>query len=98
MSYPVIYGHPDDLKIYCNPSGQIEITFTCPRCEQLNYHVVDPLEFIGQFEVECDHPTCKAWHVGNCGHWLTIATLLEMALGEIAELEEHIKFLEGGEI
>ena len=60
MSYTVIYGHPDDLKIYCNPSGQIEITFTCPRCEQLNYHVVDPLEFIGQFEVECDHPTCKA--------------------------------------
>jgi len=29
------------------------------------------------------------WFVGNGGHWQTIATLLELALGEIAELEQR---------
>ncbi len=59
MSYTMIYGHPDDLKIRCNPSGMIELTFTCPRCGQFNYHQLDAAEFTGCFEVECDHPICR---------------------------------------
>lgn len=55
-----MYGPPNNLKIACNPSGNIEITFTCPRCGQHNYHQLDAMEFSGMFEIECNHPLCVA--------------------------------------
>jgi hypothetical protein len=57
MSYTSL-NKPDDLRFYCNPSGVIELIFTCPRCGRVNNHQINPTSLIYGFEVECYHSVC----------------------------------------
>ena len=58
MSCIIILGRPDDTDFRCNPSGIIELHFTCPRCGRKNVHEIKPGELLYGFEVDCYHRVC----------------------------------------
>lgn len=83
MSYTTLYGNPYDLKITCNPSGNIEITFSCPRCGMPNYHEIEPQNLAYQVEMTCNHLRCRK-PGESYGYRLTFTASWEgLALGEL---------------
>jgi len=92
MSYTTLEGHPYDLKIACNPSGNIEIAFSCPRCGMPNYHEIDPMDMAYEVVLTCNHNRCMR-PGESYGYRLTFnATWKGSILGE---LDRQVRSWEG---
>jgi hypothetical protein len=48
---------PDDLQLKI-ASDQLYLSFTCPRCDEKQEHVIDPADLLYEVSVQCSHPTC----------------------------------------
>lgn len=71
MSYTETSGHPKDLTLYCDQSGDIRIKFTCPRCNLKVDKKISTYNLIYGLDIECRNGIC-AKPYQRAGYILTL--------------------------
>lgn len=72
MSYDLLSGRPDDLKIEIVTSELVVVRFTCPRCGSIVKEYMCPVSFVNGFEIQCRDPKCWRQGAERFGFQLTM--------------------------